>query len=228
VPRFITSNLSILFLCLLWLTPAAALEGGGNYFGSTAELSGWIQNYYRNPDPGHLPDAVEVLVNDPRAMSQVWRLDSQIDFLAAASDGSIPGVDERLKSGDLSASQRLFLEKLAYANENYSALKPRDPNDIDRLWGRFFATGDTSHLAAILGVLDYSEDEIDLDSKFWRFQDIKDTAVALEMVQKSAIWSLSANAKKHPRVKEFLQNALVSGKVSPSARQTVQMILDNT
>lgn len=69
------------------------------------------------------------------------------------------------------------------------------PSRNDMHWGCFFATGDTSHIAAIVDELDHLAAPADLNLFF---------------TTGSAEWSLSSNARQHRLVRDFLEQARLS------------------
>jgi hypothetical protein len=79
--------------------------------------------------------------------------------------------------------------------------------DLDLFWGIFFASGDTAYVRRVIGVLGAAEDD----------------ATAVRTIVAKAEWTLTTNAKKHPKVLAVCRGELA--KANQPARGILQAIV---
>jgi len=92
---------------------------------------------------------------------------------------------------------------------NMKELNPMTPKDLDSYWAIFFATGDAWPVHKIISALTLGDD----------------ANVGFAMAE-TARWSLTSNAKTHPRVMEILQNEAL--KSPPQVKKALKLIIENS
>jgi hypothetical protein len=111
---------------------------------------------------------------------------------------------------------------------------------LDALWGAFFASGLYEPLRRLIEPLAHTADlgaaerwRRDLpatpDDASPPFPDLDDPATPIEIrreiLLRTALWSLRANARQHPLVRGYLEQALRSGDLAPGARLLLERAL---
>ncbi len=114
------------------------------------------------------------------------------------------------------------------------------PSQLDALWGRFFASALQAPVRRLLDPLAYSEDLGAAER--WRktlasaspgeapaLPDLDDPstplAVRREVMLRTALWSLRANARQHPLVRGYLEQTLRAGDLAPGIRALLERAL---
>jgi hypothetical protein len=114
------------------------------------------------------------------------------------------------------------------------------PAQLDTLWGRFFASALYAPVRRLMDPMAYHADLGAAER--WRKAlpapapgdalpmpdlDDPDTPVDLrrEVMLRTALWSLRANARQHPLVRNYLEQTLRAGDLAPYARAFLQHIL---
>jgi hypothetical protein len=98
--------------------------------------------------------------------------------------------------------------------EFWGKVPPSMPQDLDALWGRFFATGNKSLLNPIADSLEWSPEENE-----------KDVSLGKSLVGIAAEWSLAANAKTNEDILIFLKDrhkSLKSSKVKNKIASVIE------
>lgn len=211
--------LTALLLSGLFALPALAAEP----FETAGEAGQWIMNYYQNPEPERLSQALATL-----SASQEISEDGDkiiVSFLGTALARASADVRKQFFE-DVSATNRTRLFALPcfwfMADDAGTAMLKRAEKEwtgpdearlaeqllgadrpallegevksalhLDHLWSMFFATGDAEPVLKIASAMAMEGDP----------------AMQRHMVALSASWSLSANARIHPRVREILEQA---------------------
>lgn len=194
------------------------------YFDSPEEFAEWMMYYYQNPEPQKLPCGLTYYVDSSLFDYPSGRMAtahfygailSKDDFLLKdIFDMLTKKGSERAKSfglhvlwiTDIEVSRQLLREaKEAWTSSEVDRIfdrmmqqeptsvldRPLDnPDVLDNLWATFFATGDELPVKRIASAVHLVED-----------------GSGLEMVVGGAAqWSLTANARQHPRVREIVIN----------------------
>jgi hypothetical protein len=212
-------------LAALAFCPAAA-SAGESPFRSDDELGKWVTFYYEHPEPARLDEALLYYASSRRFDAEPMRLPTAQFFaviLRAHPDRVAAFAEAAGKSGSKNAHwealQVLWLvntpaslallrsvpqtwpgfahgevvkELLGTPAKDVTASRPESPTDLDMLWLTFFATGDALPLKRISSVLEFPE-QIQMDDV---------------LLADAARWSLTSNAKQHPRVLALLKELL--------------------
>jgi hypothetical protein len=124
---------------------------------------------------------------------------------------------------------------------------PADPDtpllraaQLDALWGRFFASGLFAPIQRLLEPLQHTSDLGAAER--WRLSlppappdapsalpDLDDpatpVAVRREILLRTALWSLRANSRQHPLVRDYLERSLRAGELGPGVRILLERVL---
>ncbi|QGY40953.1 hypothetical protein GM415_12720 [Pseudodesulfovibrio cashew] len=224
------SHLATLLLLTCLVIPPALAQTGTDAASSPLDE----MHYYLHPTPELLPAYLAFWTNHPPKDSDTLNLAAL--FLATALDGAPQYAPETLAKAEGFPPQRQqvaiaaawlmhdeyghkYLTKMAAKGSTHAArlLKARKPNlkaisrpnpfHLDCFWAIFGATGEKWPIKKIITALDGGEP----DGK-------------ITLVQATARWSLTVNAKQHPIVVETIREALPEA--SPKLKQRLQEILD--
>lgn len=166
----------------------------GRQFSSVWEVSLWITYYYLNPDSKRLLPALKVLLEDKR----FWELEQSanpiIHFFATAlreDKGEFDKLKTLLNESDY--FQRGILNKIIYEAENPKDIKADGAESFDLLWAEFFASGKPEPVIKLIKSLNWRVSDEDL----LKFADLS-----------VLVWSLSANANQHSKVRHICEREL--------------------
>lgn len=236
-PRQRTLEVSVLLALVLAASIARRLPAvdAAPTFASEEELGEWIQSYYQRPEPARAVAALSYYAdsdlygsgNSKMSMAQFFATlvkqdPSLAERLFQAFDESeselgrwmalhvfwlarLPATDSLLERCEKTWSD----PELPQAAAKMRALPADDPleapvdhpADIDRIWAIFFATGadePVEKIASLLPMLDGHGKEILLGG--------------------AARWSLTANCRRHPRVREIVERLAATAPAPSAAR----------
>lgn len=205
---------------------AQSAPGQSSGFPSSESVVEWAKYYYQRPEPHRIAAAIATFADDQRVAANKQRTEPIIHFFATLLNeqrGQIGNVEKLSREGP-EWKRRFVLEVLIKARP-YAAAVPTDPSGLDLIWSEFFATGDELRLQRVLSVLDQTPERIDLQAPFWQQTEIRTQERALYLLQGTAMWSLSTNAKYHARVKSFLEQQQNASK-NPVRRQQIAEMLE--
>jgi len=174
------------------------------------DVSGWVTYYYKDLDLDNLVLAVKIVSNEDKIVNNLNHAWPVVHFFAAALQADKTKIDSIKTLMEQSGNkQQEFLRRVINEAENFKSIVPNDPNDLDCLWSEFMATGKEEPVQKILKTLSYTTQDIDLSSLVWRMEGISSKQQALAILKNAAIWSLTANARHHPRVYEILNKEML-------------------
>jgi len=163
-------------------------------FSSVHEISMWITYYYLNADSKRLLSAIEVLLKDRTNWEPVQRVNPIIHFFATALREDKYEFDKFRSLADKGDYfQKAILKRIISEVENPRDITPFDAESFDLLWAEFFATGKSEPVLKLINSLDLKAADNDL----YRYGDLG-----------VLVWSLSANAVQHSRVKHICEEEL--------------------
>ena len=166
----------------------------GKQFSSVYEVSMWITYYYLNPDSKRLLPALEVALRNRTLWEPEQRANPIIHFFATAFREDKEEIDKlRTLLNESDYFQRTILNKIIYEAVNPKDIKADGAESFDLLWAEFFATGKSEPVLKLIKSLNWRVGYDDL----LKFGDLS-----------VLVWSLSANAEQHSRVKRICEQEL--------------------
>lgn len=205
----------------------------------------WLTCYYRDPCPDRFVQEIQKLsAND--SLSNHERFYGVIVFLSQVMAANVTKLPEwfaalrTLSPDDIDAlalavwlsavpNVKFYLDQLG--RHEFSELPPKilelpidKPCMLDALWGYFFATGDLSAIRKIVAVLDMMPSQ-DLSGGRESPTSCKNSVEMRGAMHQAASWSLSNCLKEHPRIREFCGELVRTGKLTPSERYALAVIL---
>jgi hypothetical protein len=101
----------------------------------------------------------------------------------------------------------------------------RISNQMDMLWGTFFASGEYKPMKALVDLLELGQ----YKGNFDKYKESKDPAyeekAALDVVYQTAKWSIASNCSQHTLVKNYCNFIYENENLSPQAKQELKEIL---
>lgn len=187
---------------------------------SPKEFEDLFTYYYRDPLPGKLVKCLKALLAQESFIMDAPHFMPTAHLVGTAAHFD-PVLLKDLKDleKEYTGTRKDRVAEIIAQAENFESPPPRSANMLDYLWGEFIATGKDSPVVKIISVLD------DYPSK----------DLEKQMVQRAAVWSLTANAKQHDKVysiireeaiiatgpqKEILEEILRKARPSPEAGET--------
>jgi len=163
-------------------------------FSSAYEVAMWITFYYFNTDSKRLLPAIEVLLKDKTYWEPVQKANPIIHFFATALREDKYELDKfRTLLNKSDYFQSTILKRIIYEAENPRDIKPVDAEAFDLIWAEFLATGKPEPVLKLINSLNWKV----ADDDPYKYADL---AVL--------VWSLSANAEQHSRVKHICEQEL--------------------
>lgn len=163
-------------------------------FSSAHEVAMWLTYYYLNTDSKRLLPAIEVLLKDRANWESAQRANPIIHFFATALREDKYELDKFRTLLDKSDYfQSAILKRIIYEAENPRDIKPIGVEAFDLLWAEFLATGKPEPVLKLINSLNWKV----ADDDPYKYADL---AVL--------VWSLSANARQHSRVKHICEEEL--------------------
>lgn len=163
-------------------------------FSSAYEVSMWLTYYYLNTDSKRLLPAIEVLLKDRINWEPAQRANPIIHFFATALREDKYELDKFRTLLDKSDYfQRAILNKIIYEAENPKVVEPVGAESFDLLWAEFLATGKPKPVLKLINALNWKVSDDDP----YKYADLT-----------VLVWSLSANAEQHSRVKHICEQEL--------------------
>lgn len=179
----------------------------------------WIMHFYEHPEPERLAEVFRELMpisekeapnlmiffgyalkRHPKYIPEFYEM-----VLGAGDNASVncgmkalwlSGAPEAKRLFEDAAKRtkfpelRRYLEKLAgEAAPDIYRIPIKGPDVLDALWASFFATGDAMPVRRLLSL----------------FPKIANPTKKGQIVVKAAVWSMQANVREHPRVKEIFK-----------------------
>jgi hypothetical protein len=130
----------------------------------------------------------------------------------------------------LTAEEKTYEERLGAiaSHDPYASLDT--PDDLDRLWGEFFATGNYKPVRRLIDSLAYMK-EASVADGFLKHKTPPRTPREKSdfqkgMIFKTGIWSIDSNCKQHELVAEYCLYALAHEDLAPDAKATLAVILN--
>lgn len=227
------------FLFLIALSSTALAQGTSeDGFSSVEQAQLWISTYYENPEPGRLAPLALFLSQTPDIGEDSRKLaasfvgaalaaapqthEAFFSSVATTTNGRLLAVPTFWFMGD--AAGRTLLER---ARDQWTGdegklagqLLQADPPDLlgtpiasllhlDHLWSLFYATGEERPVLAVASAMDMGTGATAQDM----------------MLARAAAMSLSANAKRHERVRGILTEA--AKKASGEQKQRLLDVLE--
>lgn len=212
----------------------------------------WFTFYYCNPEPEALVNALISFVSGDmyeRAPAPIngffvgaFEQNPQlIPYLIKTVPGQKKKYRKRIEKvlGTLSLTgpgiqQMNVAEKIRKDLSKYKGLdilkpgeKISDAEQLDYLWGRFFATGYYEPIRRIVSALNLAPylqylDEEQKDQ--WPHEPSKEDLMK-GAVCSAALWSLSANAQQHPLVRDYLRYMLAAENLTDEESQLLGVLL---
>ncbi len=215
-------SLTIALLIIL-LTVTATPATAGQAFSSAGEVGQWIMEYYLAPQPERLDDALVILSESHGITDDGRKL--IVSFVGAALAVAPQEQDNFFKAVSSNIAAKLYALPAFWFmnNEAGAALIKRaekqwtgkgvgklaaqlsqapspdllkdeikNPLQLDHLWSMFFATGKDEPVLKIISAMNL----------------INDPDINRHIIGQSALWSLQANGKVHPKVIEIVQATL--------------------
>ncbi len=216
--QYLTAALLTLLLAIT-ATPATA----GQSFSSAGEAGQWIMGYYLDPQPERLDDALVILSESHGITDDGRKL--IVSFVGAALAAAPKEQDAFFKAVEGNIAAQLYaLPSFWFMNNEAGAAlikraekqwkgdgvgklaaqlsqapspnllegKIKNPLQLDHLWSMFFATGKAEPVLKIISALSL----------------INDPDINLHVIGQSALWSLQANGRVHPKVQEYVKGAM--------------------
>lgn len=207
-------------------------------FDSEQEFNEWCMAYYRAPEPSLVPKAIGYagssgLIQDPAFREPLVAFFSTViqrepqyveDWIRNLGAGETD-LREFLMECLWRAEEEAMLndmemdasgEELRFVQRLYDQRRPEilaDPlstaGHLDALWAVFFATGDPEPVSKIIDALSWTDEVEDLDRL---------------LLGTVAQWSLTANAKEHPRVADICRKELPNR--NGVIREKLEQVLD--
>ncbi|MDP2922203.1 MAG: tetratricopeptide repeat protein [Candidatus Omnitrophota bacterium] len=169
------------------------------------DVAQWSTLYYQEPTVDNVIPALKIILEDKRILSDIDRAGSQIHLFAAILQNDKTKIAQvKDIAQQYTGNAKEFLLRVVQEAESFKSPYPKDPNDLDCLWGEFFATGSVEPIKKIISVLLYTEEDIDLSSLVWRKDGWTSKAQALFTLKHVAEWSLNSNAKQHKKVHDII------------------------
>lgn len=209
----------LLFICLLVSCFSAIAQ---------VDETDWMLNYYKNPQPDQVVEKVNSMAR-AGLFSKKDKISPFIGFLSqlmASNPKMLTGwLDTWSKLGKddkeaiyLSAWHSRTQEAKAYfqlhnlntyldkSAPDILSIEVDNPDTLDTLWGRFFASGSEVPIRRIVSSFALSKYMGSLD----RYKDSLKTQANkedafLDATFQSAVWSVESNCRQHPRVLEICE-----------------------
>lgn len=204
----------------------------------------WLTFYYRNPRPDQLIAqlkawSAEGTLQDSNArapllgfLSQVFHQNPQQLQDWYLQTRSLPAKDQELITMALwmsdSAESKALLKKempKAFAGKtppDILQLKLDSPSTLDLLWGYYFATGESKVLRRIIEMFRYADAPQKLEG-------IPEGRTPLyTTLPHAAKWSISSNARQHPKVLADSKKLLHSGQLNATEKKWLDESLQQT
>jgi len=178
---------------------------------SPADLEVVLRDYYKGPDPDLIAGTIAELARE-HVFEKEGAVAPVVTFLAyvfAANDTRLPEWRAAIEQQDGSTKRALrrAVELAADPSRIFVGAAPSaDLNDAR--WGAFFATGDTAHIAALIGLLEHMDERRDM---------------MLFLTAATAKWSLASNARQHPLVRTAVLTA--KAQASPAVRGELEEVI---
>jgi hypothetical protein len=205
------------FLLVILGLAVCGVEPWGQAAGKMTTLdafSDFSTFYYLEPHPERISETIEFLqqAGYPGDDKQAPAILGFYAEVFASNKDRLPAWTEQVKVTTGWTKEALELA-LQHAKDPQLLLKG-DPNEEqpgynDMCWAAFFASGKDVYLAAIVGRLHNLSDR---------------TSLMRYVTAGSAQWSLSSNARQHPRVKAYLQTTLATA--SPDVKKAITEALE--
>lgn len=200
----------------------------------------WLTFYYRNPRPDQLVPqlkawSAEGTLQDKQAraplvgfLSQVFRLNaariedwySQVKDLPAED---LETITMALWMSNTKESKQLLHKEAGVFDEkpppDILKLKLDTASTLDLLWGYYFATGDSQALRRIVSMFNYA----DAPDKVKGVPD--DRSPLYKTLPDAAKWSLSSNARQHPKVLADCKKMLTDGQLNATEKEWLDQTL---
>lgn len=157
-------------------------------------LGKFMASYYQKPNADQISSVISEMQKDgfPNKDSQLAPIIGFFAEVFAANPDKLPGWQSQIEKTTWKTKEALELAiKSSGSLDKLLSFDPSKPNPgrNDMCWGAFFASGKEKYLEAIVQRLAYINERVSL---------------MLYMTAASAEWSLSSNAREHPKVKQFL------------------------
>lgn len=212
----------LFFIFLLFFTFGCAhsqLHPNNKKFGVNDNLDKWMKRYYKSPEPELFYagfDEFNQTVKDPNLNPLAINFFGEIvkNNPNLASDWA-----KQIGTWSLSEnSKHVFQEIIKYSNfSGEKIMSVETAQDLDSLWGRFFATGNKKNMLAIVSSLKWVPDG----------PDDKKQTYTQSQVGMAARWSLKANAKTNLDIRDSLQEILKTSDSSKIKKVLAQVIEDS-
>lgn len=223
MPNRSLSVLSVLSVLLLVLSAALPAQAA-NSFASAGDAGQWIMNYYKNPEPARLADAVKVLSESEGISEDGQKL--IVSFMGAAlREASPQEQDDFFLAVATHEKARLFGLPAFWFMDNEAGRAL-----IDRAGKKWKGTGVESlarqlasapspdllgrpvqtvlhldHLWSVFFATGKPEPVLKIIATLAL---MGDEMPSKHVIGQSAQWSLAANARTHPRVRKIMETAL--------------------
>jgi len=184
-------------------------SGASRKLKTIEDVMQWSTFYYQEPDVNNVILALKIVLDNKLILSDLNRASPQIHLFATMlkkDKTKITQVKDIVQQ--YTGNGKDFLLRVVQEAENFQSPNPKDPNDLDCLWGEFFVTGSAEPIKKIISVLLYTEEDIDLSSLVWKEDGWTSKAQALFTLKHVAEWSLSSNAKQHKKVYDIINQEL--------------------
>jgi hypothetical protein len=227
-------------------TSEPGVTGGGPNVASP----GWVDAYYRNPQPDRFVAEVRARsksgkLSAPKAAPPMVAFLSRVMadnpekiavWMAALAD--LPESDKetlhkaiwlsRTTAGKAYLEKEGLLKYLAQPAADILKLPIESPAVLDMLWGYFFATGDEAPIRRIVSAANYYPSLGALERYKTSARTEADARQAQkEVIFRAAMWSLGSNCRQHRRVKEICDKLLEGGDLNPTERNCLKTVLAN-
>lgn len=228
-PLVITLILSV--FTLLLSSPRAISEEEK----TPANGDDWLTFYYRNPQPAQLMPQLKVwssegTLQDQNArgpllgfLSQVFRQNPDRLQTWYQQSVKLPAEDQELINmaiwvSNTKESQQLLKKELpkAFAGKtppDILTLKLDASSTLDLLWGFYFATGDSKALRRIAAMFRYA----DAPKQVTGIPEGRSPLYAV--LPEAAKWSISSNARQHPKVLADYKKMLLSDQLNDTEKK---------
>jgi len=224
-------SISFTVSCLLFalLTPVHAEDK------TPANGDDWLTFYYRDPRPDQVVAQLkawssEGTLQDANArapltgfLSQIFRqnADKLQDWrlqLKGLPKEDLELINMAIWMSNTKESKELLQKEIPKAFKDKSppdilTLKLDSPSALDLLWGYFFATGDSKALRRIVAMFRYADAPTKLEGI------PKDRSPLYVILPKAAKWSISSNARQHPKVMEDCKKILASDQLNDTEKK---------
>lgn len=153
----------------------------------------WFTYYYMDKNTTKVPDFLKWLQQSAILENNAERLAATEGFLSIVFKDNAAQADGWNHLIPYTGKAKEAVEYAAHHPTDPGDLDIKTSQDIDKVWGAFFASGDTQYLQKIVNVLEPKKSFFGKEK-----QDMS--------LHKAAAWSLGSNMTQHEAVDRFLQN----------------------